>query len=117
MLIRSTRLFSLPALIKNAVRVYFLLEQGRVFTWGSGCDGRLGLGDDFSDVLLPRIVEGLLHEQIMRVECGYNFTLFLDGTFLLMCIRTGLPRHCCSVVTRSFCKKLLGKVGSVAVYL
>ena len=46
-------------------------ENGSVFTWGRGDNGKLGLGDDESDRLLPTLVRGELQgKQVVQVAAG-----------------------------------------------
>ena len=47
--------------------------EGRVWTWGCGQDGCLGL-DDEQDMLVPRCCEGLHESTIVVVEAGGNHT-------------------------------------------
>eukprot|EP00033_Pygsuia_biforma_P002751 GCRY01003039.1.p1 GENE.GCRY01003039.1~~GCRY01003039.1.p1 ORF type:complete len:657 (+),score=188.21 GCRY01003039.1:119-2089(+) len=42
---------------------------GRVYTWGEGADGALGLGDDDSREL-PTLVESLQSKKIIDISCG-----------------------------------------------
>ena len=57
----------------------FLLHTGRVFSWGNGGNGRLGLGDvqdraEACPVLL------LQHESISAVQCGASHSLALTAS-------------------------------------
>jgi len=52
-------------------------ENGQVLTWGSGGKYRLGHGTE-EDEQGPRIVEALIGENIIQVECGEEFTCALD---------------------------------------
>ena len=47
--------------------------DGSVFTWGSGECGKLGLGDDRSDKLVPTLVRGELQSKTaVQVAAGGN---------------------------------------------
>lgn len=51
--------------------------DGRVYTWGEGQWGRLGLGNN-EDCLEPRMVETLANFEIVAVACGSYHTLVLS---------------------------------------
>ena len=49
---------------------------GAVFTWGDGANGKLGLGDDRSDKLVPTQVRGeLQNETVMQVAAGTDHSM------------------------------------------
>jgi alpha-tubulin suppressor-like RCC1 family protein len=50
-----------------------LTSNGRIFTWGKGADGQLGLGD-FMDRSSPAFVESLEDRKVESIACGSNFT-------------------------------------------
>jgi len=52
-------------------------ESGNVLTWGAGSKYRLGHGTE-EDEHGPRVVEALLGETMIQVECGELFTVALD---------------------------------------
>ena len=60
--------------------VLFLLENGRIKSSGSGGNGRLGLGDTH-DRKVPCLIESLLEENIVSVQCGasHSTALSLSG--------------------------------------
>merc|ERR1711871_1574556 len=53
-------------------------EEGVVYTWGAGDNGRLGLGDKY-DRNTPVIVEHLLDEKTASVHAGSVHTVFLSN--------------------------------------
>ena len=54
-------------------------DQGRLFTWGKGDDGRLG-HDSLENELLPRPVQALSSLKIEYVACGYVTTAAVTST-------------------------------------
>jgi alpha-tubulin suppressor-like RCC1 family protein len=54
----------------------FLAQTGVVFVWGSGSNGRLGLGDT-SDRSTACVLTSLLQERICAVVCGASHSLCL----------------------------------------
>lgn len=54
-------------------------NQGRVFSWGSGVDGRLGHGD-FQDQCSPLIIENLCSFNIIVISCGYQHSAAIANT-------------------------------------
>ncbi|KAI3890704.1 hypothetical protein MKX03_023127 [Papaver bracteatum] len=57
----------------GAYHIAVLISRGKVFTWGKGANGRLGLGDT-EDRNSPTLVEALSDRQVDSVICGSNFT-------------------------------------------
>uniref|UniRef100_J3LFX8 FYVE-type domain-containing protein n=1 Tax=Oryza brachyantha TaxID=4533 RepID=J3LFX8_ORYBR len=53
--------------------VAVLTMNGKVFTWGKGTEGQLGLGD-YVDRSSPTLVEALEDKQVHSIACGSNFT-------------------------------------------
>ncbi|XP_052142910.1 PH, RCC1 and FYVE domains-containing protein 1-like isoform X2 [Oryza glaberrima] len=51
-----------------------LTMNGKVFTWGKGTEGQLGLGD-YVDRSYPTLVEALEDKQVHSIACGFNFTM------------------------------------------
>uniref|UniRef100_A0A0D9VJL2 FYVE-type domain-containing protein n=1 Tax=Leersia perrieri TaxID=77586 RepID=A0A0D9VJL2_9ORYZ len=54
--------------------VAVLTMNGKVFTWGKGTEGQLGLGD-YVDRTSPTLVEALEDKQVQSIACGSNFTI------------------------------------------
>ena len=53
-----------------------LTEDGKLYLWGGGNEGQLGLGetgDSAEPILLP------FDEAIVHVACGYYHTAFVTG--------------------------------------
>ncbi|XP_044334280.1 PH, RCC1 and FYVE domains-containing protein 1 isoform X2 [Triticum aestivum] len=50
-----------------------LTMNGKVFTWGKGADGQLGLGD-YANRSSPTLVEALEGRQVQSIACGSNFS-------------------------------------------
>eukprot|EP01104_Vermistella_antarctica_P015030 TRINITY_DN4850_c0_g1_i2.p1 TRINITY_DN4850_c0_g1~~TRINITY_DN4850_c0_g1_i2.p1 ORF type:complete len:374 (+),score=54.17 TRINITY_DN4850_c0_g1_i2:200-1321(+) len=46
-----------------------ITDEGELFTWGYGANGRLGLGDEI-DQFEPKIVEGMKGKFVVDVDCG-----------------------------------------------
>ncbi|EPY26574.1 regulator of chromosome condensation [Angomonas deanei] len=57
-----------------------IAEDGTVYTWGLGNNGRLGHGN-MDDVVEPEAVEALENEKVVEVACGSFHTVFVteDG--------------------------------------
>ncbi|AQK73613.1 Regulator of chromosome condensation (RCC1) family with FYVE zinc finger domain [Zea mays] len=53
--------------------VAVLTMNGKVFTWGKGTEGQLGLGD-YLDRTFPTLVEALEDKQVDSIVCSSNFT-------------------------------------------
>jgi alpha-tubulin suppressor-like RCC1 family protein len=56
----------------------FLLQAGRVYSWGNGGNGRLGLGDvlDRTEACPVSLLD---HEQISAVQCGASHSMALTS--------------------------------------
>ncbi|KAF9624733.1 hypothetical protein IFM89_013271 [Coptis chinensis] len=50
-----------------------LTSRGKVYTWGKGANGQLGLGD-IKDRNSPTLVEAVRDRQVESVACGSSFT-------------------------------------------
>ncbi|XP_038903652.1 PH, RCC1 and FYVE domains-containing protein 1 isoform X2 [Benincasa hispida] len=61
------------AISSGCYHVAALTSTGRVYTWGNGAHGQLGLGDS-KDRNLPTFVEALGDKQVESIACGSNFT-------------------------------------------
>ncbi|KAJ1280488.1 hypothetical protein BS78_04G236400 [Paspalum vaginatum] len=56
--------------------VAVLTMNGKVFTWGKGTEGQLGLGD-YVDKSSPTLVEALEDKQVDSIVCCSNFTVVI----------------------------------------
>lgn len=54
----------------------FLIDTGRVFAWGNGGNGRLGLGNT-TDRTDSCLITALAHEKVVSVQCGASHSLAL----------------------------------------
>ncbi|KAJ1703033.1 hypothetical protein LUZ63_002812 [Rhynchospora breviuscula] len=57
----------------GSFHVAVLTSNDKMFTWGKGADGQLGLGD-FLDRRCPVFVETLEDRKVESIACGSNFT-------------------------------------------
>ncbi|WOK95397.1 PH, RCC1 and FYVE domains-containing protein 1 [Canna indica] len=57
----------------GAYHVVVLTSRSEVYTWGKGCNGRLGHGDT-EDRKTPTLVEALKERHVKSISCGSNFT-------------------------------------------
>ncbi|KAG8066800.1 hypothetical protein GUJ93_ZPchr0004g39520 [Zizania palustris] len=57
----------------GSYHVAVLTQNGEVYTWGKGANGRLGHGD-IADRKAPTLVEALRDRSVKRVACGSGFT-------------------------------------------
>ncbi|XP_078162404.1 regulator of chromosome condensation (RCC1) family with FYVE zinc finger domain-containing protein isoform X3 [Carex rostrata] len=57
----------------GSFHVAILTSNGRIFTWGKGSDGQLGLGD-LTDRSAPAFVDTLEDRKVESIACGSNFT-------------------------------------------
>ena len=58
--------------------------DGSVFTWGDGTHGRLGLGDDRSNKLVPTQVRGKLQNKaVLQVAAGDHHSTCVTGDGLV----------------------------------
>lgn len=65
-----------------------LSEQGDLYTWGWNCNGQLGIGDEYSVMATPHVVDFDGDEQanVLKVACGTRHTLALLGIFCFLCL-------------------------------
>ena len=56
-----------------------LTSQGRVFTWGSGIDGILGVNEDDANVLIPTLLQRLEGRHFSKVACGGGHMIAIDS--------------------------------------
>uniref|UniRef100_A0A0A9ETR3 FYVE-type domain-containing protein n=1 Tax=Arundo donax TaxID=35708 RepID=A0A0A9ETR3_ARUDO len=75
-----------------------LTANGKVFTWGKGKEGQLGLGD-FLNRSSPTLVEALEGRHVESISCGYNYTAAI-------CLHKAISRKDLSVC--SGCKMAFG---------
>ncbi|XP_039818164.1 PH, RCC1 and FYVE domains-containing protein 1-like isoform X3 [Panicum virgatum] len=78
--------------------VAVLTTNGKVFTWGKGKEGQLGLGD-FLNRSSPTLVEALEGRHIEIISCGYSYTAAI-------CLHKAISRKDLSVC--SGCKMSFG---------
>lgn len=64
---RQTRQLLIGSLTLELLCVPSLAEDGAVYTWGRGDDGRLGHGDN-GWKYVPRLVEALEGQRIVQVQ-------------------------------------------------
>lgn len=57
----------------GSFHVAALTTKGKVYTWGKGANGRLGLGD-VNDRNSPALVEALEDRYVRSIACGSSFT-------------------------------------------
>ena len=56
-------------------------DDGKLYTWGYGSNGRLGHGEE-ADLLTPAVVEAIKDEKIVHASCGGCHTAVTTGTYL-----------------------------------
>ncbi|OEL20726.1 E3 ubiquitin-protein ligase HERC2 [Dichanthelium oligosanthes] len=78
--------------------VAVLTTNGKVFTWGKGKEGQLGLGD-YLNRSSPTLVEALEGRHVESISCGYNYTAAI-------CLHKAISRKDLSVC--SGCKMAFG---------
>ncbi|KAF8702597.1 hypothetical protein HU200_032983 [Digitaria exilis] len=78
--------------------VAVLTTDGKVFTWGNGKEGQLGLGD-YLNRSSPTLVEALEGKHVESISCGYNYTAAI-------CLHKAISRKDLSVC--SGCKMAFG---------
>ena len=76
-------------------------DQGRLWTWGWGVHGQLGLGS-IEDEFVPRRVlhREMSREVVVKVDAGYAHTIALTGYFQSPLV-TRPVRSCVSLACRS----------------
>ncbi|CAM0903198.1 unnamed protein product [Alopecurus aequalis] len=57
----------------GSCHVAVLTMNGKVFTWGKGADGQLGLGD-YDNRSSPTLVEALEGRHVQSIACGSNYS-------------------------------------------
>ena len=53
-------------------------NEGRVYTWGKGDDGRLGHNSEQTQ-LEPKLVEALSSKKVIHLDCGYVASAAVTG--------------------------------------
>jgi alpha-tubulin suppressor-like RCC1 family protein len=61
-----------------------LLDNGNVYTWGSGLYGQLGHGDS-EDALIPKLLSALVGTHFTSVACGSFHTVAVNGKRYVAC--------------------------------
>lgn len=56
--------------------VFDSVEDGRLFGWGFGQDGRLGLGDDI-DRQQPVLIKFFERKKVISMACGLDHSLVI----------------------------------------
>ncbi|XP_042437764.1 PH, RCC1 and FYVE domains-containing protein 1-like isoform X1 [Zingiber officinale] len=64
---------SIKEISTGSFHVTVLTTKGKVYTWGKGGNGQLGLGDN-KDRNSPTLVESLEDRHVDSIDCGSNFT-------------------------------------------
>ena len=57
----------------------FLIEAGKIFTFGDGSKGQLGHGSDLQRIKYPEQLEFFDKYRIVKAFCGECHTAFLTG--------------------------------------
>jgi hypothetical protein len=63
---------------------YLLIEEGELYSWGSGLNGRLGHGDD-TEQLLPKKIEffSKIKQKVVKIFSGGGHNFAITGTLFL----------------------------------
>ncbi|XP_076824506.1 E3 ubiquitin-protein ligase HERC2-like isoform X1 [Clavelina lepadiformis] len=59
-----------------------LTEKGQVYSWGDGDFGKLGRGGS-DGCAIPKVIDRLNGQEIIRIECGAQFSLALSASGLV----------------------------------
>lgn len=70
---------ALHTVVSNFICFCFFSDDGTVFVWGSGSEGQLGLGEDETDVSVPRQLD--FDQTVVHISCGYYHTALVTGNF------------------------------------
>ncbi|CAN6239576.1 unnamed protein product [Urochloa humidicola] len=73
--------------------VAVLTMNGKVFTWGKGAEGQLGLGD-YVDRMSPTLVEALEDKQVDSITCCSNFTVVICVHRAISCKEPSVCSSC-----------------------
>ena len=58
-----------------------IIDDGKIFVWGSGSEGQLGLGISQAEATEPVALE--LNDKVKSLSCGYYHTAFVTGKYVL----------------------------------
>eukprot|EP00697_Spironema_sp_BW2_P012156 gnl/Spiro4/28263_TR13973_c0_g1_i1.p1 gnl/Spiro4/28263_TR13973_c0_g1~~gnl/Spiro4/28263_TR13973_c0_g1_i1.p1 ORF type:complete len:432 (+),score=29.07 gnl/Spiro4/28263_TR13973_c0_g1_i1:103-1398(+) len=78
-----------------------LTSDGKVYTWGRGRDGRLGLGQTELDSVRPTLVETLREHRVVQISCGGFHSAALTDTGHVFCWG-GNKNNECAVFSSSY---------------
>ncbi|KAG2660578.1 PH, RCC1 and FYVE domains-containing protein 1-like [Panicum virgatum] len=77
----------------GSFHVAVLTINGKVFTWGKGTEGQLGLGD-YIDRRSPTLVEALEDKQVDSITCCSNFTVVVYAHKAISCKEQSVCSSC-----------------------
>ena len=77
----------------GSFHVAVLTINGKVFTWGKGTEGQLGLGD-YIDRRSPTLVEALEDKQVDSIICCSNFTVVVCAHKAISCKEQSVCSSC-----------------------
>ncbi|KAF8765348.1 hypothetical protein HU200_008490 [Digitaria exilis] len=77
----------------GASHVAVLTMNGKVFTWGKGTEGQLGLGD-YVDRRSPTLVEALEDKQVDSITCCSDFTVVICVHKAISCKEQSVCSSC-----------------------
>ncbi|GAM23747.1 hypothetical protein SAMD00019534_069220, partial [Acytostelium subglobosum LB1] len=66
----------LRSLINSSSRYYTTTTTGKVYSWGSGSNGKLGHGMGVNQLNKPTFVRELIQHDVTHISCGTTFTMF-----------------------------------------
>lgn len=68
---------------KKNFQKYSKIENNQLYVWGYNEEGQLGLGD-FTHRLKPALNSFFNYEKIIKMSCGENHCLALNGKYFLI---------------------------------